>query len=159
MKFWKRLFLFSTGYTYVNLSRLFLRLFTGVMFLQLCVGQTLRFNSLAANFDGFLGMSPETSITVLLIVELICATFIILGFLTRIAVLPPLFMMLVAEDVILSSNVATESLFNFAPGYPVMFIGIFLYILLAGPGKISVDFIISAHLVDDAKGTDVLENA
>lgn len=159
MKFWKRLFLFCTGYTYANLSRLFLRLFTGVMFLQLCVEQTLRFNSLAANFDGLLGMSPETSVTLLLIVELICAAFIILGFLTRIAVLPPLCMMLAAESVVVSSGEVSNLLFSFDPGYPVMFIGVFLYILLAGPGKISVDFIISAHMVDDAKGTDVLENA
>ena len=159
MKLFKKIFLFSTGYTYSNLSRLFLRLFTGVMFLQLCVRQALHFDELANTFEGFLGMAPETSMTLLLIDEMLCATFIILGILTRFAVIPPMIIMLAAEKMILSSHAATEQLFNFEPGYPVMFIGIFLYILLAGPGKISVDFIVSAHLVDDAKGTDVLEKA
>ena len=34
------------------------------------------------------------------------------------------------------------------PGYlPVMFIGIYLFILLAGPGKISLDYFISIFLI------------
>ena len=39
--FFKNLFLYSAGHTYSNLSRLFLRLFTGIMFLQLCIRQML----------------------------------------------------------------------------------------------------------------------
>lgn len=34
------------------------------------------------------------------------------------------------------------------PGYlPIMFIGIYLFILLAGPGKISVDYFISIFII------------
>lgn len=160
MDFLKRLFLYSTGYTYSNLSRLFLRLFTGVMFLQLCVRQMLHFNELVPTFDGFWGLSPECAMSLLLVVELLSATFIILGLLTRLAVFAPMVIMIVAERVILSSQGAiADQLFNFEPGYPVMFVGVFIYILLAGPGKISLDYIISAHIIDDAKGNDVLENA
>lgn len=160
MKFLKQLFLLSTGYTYGNLSRLFLRLFTGVMFLQLCVRQMLHFEELAPSFDGFFGLSPECSMSLLLVVELLSATFIILGLLTRLAVLAPMVIMLVAEKTILTSTgPVADHLFNFDPGYPVMFIGVFIYMLLAGPGKVSLDYIISAHIVDDEKGNDVLENA
>ncbi|WP_407402891.1 DoxX family protein [Sodaliphilus sp.] len=158
MDFLKRLFLFSTGYTYSNLSRLFLRLFTGVMFLQLCVRQMLHFEALSDSMTGVMGMSPELTMSLLLVVELLSATFIILGLLTRIAVVGPMVIMAIAEKVILSQG-AADHLFNFQPGYPVMFIGIFIYILLAGPGKISLDYIISAHIVDDEKDNDVLENA
>ncbi len=160
MDFLKRLFLYSTGYTYSNLSRLFLRLFTGVMFLQLCVRQMLHFEDLAPTFDGFLGMSPEGSMVALLVLELLSSMFIILGFLTRLAVIAPVVIMTVAEHALLASNGAvTDHVFNFQPGYPVMFIGIFLYILLAGPGKISLDYIISVNMINDVKEADVLDQA
>lgn len=161
---WKKLFLYSVGYTYSNLSRLFLRVFTGVMFLELCVRQMLHFEEIVPAFDGIMGMSPETSMMVLLVLELLCASFIIVGFLMRLALLPPLAIMCVAEAVISSTggdmagNVANQ-FFNFQPGYPVMFIGIFVYLLLSGPGKISLDYIISAYMIDNKADDKVLEDA
>lgn len=158
--FFKNLFLYSAGHTYSNLSRLFLRLFTGIMFLQLCIRQMLNFDKILPTFDGFLGMSPEASMTVLVVVELLCAVCIMLGLLTRLAVLFPLVLMLVVEKVFFSpTTTVTDQLFNFAPGYPVMFIGIFIYILLAGPGKISLDYIIAAHFTESAVDEQVIDNA
>ena len=159
-RFFKNLFLYSVGHTYSNLSRLFLRLFTGIMFLQLCIRQVLNFDSIANTFDGFLGLSPDVAMTLLVIVELLCAVCIMLGFLTRLAVLFPLGLMLVAEKVILSSQATvSDQLFNFAPGYPVMFMGIFVFMLLAGPGKISLDYFIAAHFTEDVNDEKVLDNA
>jgi len=40
-----------------------------------------------------------------------------------------------------------------------MFIGIFVYMLLAGPGKISLDYIIAAHFTESANDEEVLDNA
>ncbi len=158
--FFKNLFLYSAGHTYSNLSRLFLRLFTGIMFLQLCIRQMLNFDAIVPTFDGFLGMSPETSITVLVIIELLCAVCIMLGFLTRLAVLFPLVLMLIAENIFMASPASDPNpLFNFQPGYPLMFIGIFIYILLAGPGKISLDYIIAAHFTESVNDEAVLDNA
>ncbi len=158
--FFKNLFLYSAGHTYSNLSRLFLRLFTGIMFLQLCIRQMLNFDAIVPTFDGFLGLSPETSITVLVIIELLCAVCIMLGFLTRLAVLFPLVLMLIAENIFMASPASDPNpLFNFQPGYPLMFIGIFIYILLAGPGKISLDYIIAAHFTESVNDEAVLDNA
>lgn len=158
--FFKNLFLYSVGHTYGNLSRLFLRLFTGIMFLQLCIRQMLDFDEIVHSFGGFMGMSPEGSMTALVVIELLCAVFIMLGFLTRLSVLFPLGLMLVGEKVILSSQTAVpDQLFNFAPGYPVMFMGIFVFMLLAGPGKISLDYIIAAHFTESATDEDVLDKA
>ena len=158
--FFKNLFLYSVGHTYGNLSRLFLRLFTGIMFLQLCIRQMLNFDKIVPTFEGFMGMSPEASMTVLVAIELLCAVCIMLGLLTRLAVLFPLGLMLVAENVIMSSqNVVADQLFNFQPGYPVMFIGIFGFFLLAGPGKISLDYIIAAHFTENATEEEVLDKA
>ncbi|MBQ1584775.1 MAG: DoxX family membrane protein, partial [Muribaculaceae bacterium] len=72
------------------MSRLFLRLFTGIMFLQLCIRQMLSFDQIVPTFQGFLGMSPEASMTLLVVIELLCAVCIMLGLLTRFAVLFPL---------------------------------------------------------------------
>jgi len=158
--FFKNLFLYSVGHTYSNLSRLFLRLFTGIMFLQLCIRQMLSFDEIVHTFDGFWGLSPEGAITLLVAIEMLCAVCIMLGFLTRLAVLFPLCLMLVAENVILSSGAGVSNqLFNFQPGYPVMFMGIFVYMLLAGPGKISLDYIIAAHFTEDVTDEKVLDNA
>lgn len=159
-RFFKNLFLYSAGHTYSNLSRLFLRLFTGIMFLQLCIRQMLSFEQIVPTFQGFLGMSPETSMTVLVALELLCAVCIMLGLLTRLAVLFPMALMLVAENIIMSSpDSITNQLFNFQPGYPVMFIGIFVFLLLAGPGKISLDYIIAAHFTESADDEHVIDNA
>ena len=158
--FFKNLFLYSVGHTYSNLSRLFLRLFTGIMFLQLCIRQMLNFDQIVPTFSGFMGLSPEASVTALVIVEMLCAVCIMLGLLTRLAVLFPLGLMLVAEDVIMSSQASvSDQLFNFQPGYPVMFIGIFIYMLLAGPGKISLDYIIAAHFTENSVEEEVLDKA
>lgn len=157
-RFFKNLFLYSAGHTYSNLSRLFLRLFTGILFMQLCIRQMLNFDQIVPTFNGFLGLSPETSITVLVVIELLCAVCIMLGLLTRLAVLFPLALMLVAEKLIIPDT-ATDQLFNFAPGYPVMFIGIFVFILLAGPGKISLDYIIAAHFTESSTEEEVLDKA
>ena len=158
--FFKNLFLYSAGHTYSNLSRLFLRLFTGIMFLQLCIRQMLNFDKILPTFDGFLGMSPEASMTALVVVELLCAVCIMLGLLTRLAVLFPLGLMLVAENIFMSTNaVVPNQLFNFEPGYPVMFIGIFVFLLLAGPGKISLDYISAAHFTATVDDEQVIDNA
>ena len=158
--FFKTLFLYSVGHTYSNLSRLFLRLFTGIMFLQLCIRQMLNFDKIVPTFEGFLGMSPEASMTVLVVIELLCAALIMLGLLTRLAVLFPLGLMLVAENIIMSSPTSVSNqLFNFQPGYPVMFIGIFVFLLLAGPGKISLDYIIAAHFTENSVEEEVLDKA
>lgn len=150
---------FCTGYTYSNLSRLFLRLFVGVMFLHVCVTHFMNMG-MPMEFNGFFGMSATTSMTVLLIVESLCAALIILGFLTRIAVIPPLVVMSIAESMVFTSyDSVTPTLFTFQPGYPVMFIGIFLYFLLSGPGKISLDYIISVHLMDTNDDDEILERA
>lgn len=157
--FFKNLFLYSVGHTYSNLSRLFLRLFTGIMFLQLCIRQMLSFDEIVHSFGGFLGLSPESAMTVLLVVELLCAVCIMLGFLTRLAVLFPMGLMLVAETVLLPQTSVTDPMFSFLPGYPVMFIGIFVYMLLAGPGKISLDYLIAAHFTESRVEEEVLDKA
>lgn len=146
----ERLFIKITGYTYSNLGRLFIRLFVGLMFMQFGIRHLVHFSTMSQSFPGALGMSHETSLIVMIIIELLCSLFIMVGFLTRLATIPPIIAMVVAEHYILSDmqTVSPYLIDSVQPGYlPIMFIGIYLFIILAGPGKISLDYFISLYLL------------
>lgn len=145
------LFVRITGYTYSNMARLFLRLFVGVMFMQFGIRHLVNFNSLCNDFPTVLGLSHQTCLILMIINELVCSLFIMVGFLTRLSIIPPVVSMIAAEYYILHDLLPHTSLYvidSIQPGYlPIMFIGIFLFLLLAGPGKISLDYFISLHLI------------
>lgn len=154
--FIKRMFLYSAGLTFTNMARLFIRLFTGVMFMQFGIRQIAHFNELAPTFYSLLGMSGETTLLVMILIEIICSLLIILGLFTRFAIIPPFISMVIAEHVIMQyyNTVDLTKLFSLQAGYlPIMFMGIFIFMMLAGPGKISLDYIISVNLTSiDEKG-------
>ena len=159
-KWLKSFFMFNAGHTYSNLSRLFLRLFTGVMFLQLGLRQMLHLEEFSTQA---LGLANDTTIVVIVAVELLCAVCIILGLFTRLALLPSIAIMIYAETVMTNATSvsAAGQMFNFEPGYPIMFLGVFAYILLDGPGKISLDYLIAIHTINekDDEESEVLEKA
>lgn len=127
-----------------------MRLFVGVMFMQFGIRHLVNFTWIAPTFPAVMGMSPAATLVVMITIELVCPLFIMTGFLTRLAVLPPLVSMIVAEYYILYDmlpNMAAYGLTSTDPGYlPIMFIGIYLYILLAGPGRVSVDYLLRLYL-------------
>lgn len=154
--------LYSTGHTYSNLSRLFLRLFAGIMFMQFGIRQWIYFDNVVDEMVGVMGMSSEATLALMIIIEIVCSTMIMIGLFSRLAVLPPLITMIVAEKVLLSwSDVKPAMLFSTQPGYvPILFIGIFVFMLLAGPGKISLDYLISIKLLGaDKQAQDELDKA
>ncbi len=161
--FLKKLLLYSAAHTYSNLSRLFIRLFAGIMFMQFGIRQWIHFDAISGNMIGVMGMSGEATLVLMIMIEIGCSALIMLGLFSRLAVLPPLAAMLVAENFILTKvvDVSPEMLFSLQPGYvPILFIGIFIYMLLAGPGKISLDYLISIKLFGhDRQAEDELEKA
>ena len=162
-KWFKTFFMFNAGHTYGNLSRLFLRLFTGVMFLQLGIRQMMHLEEFAQQAMGSMGVANESTIVTIVVIEILCAVCIILGLFTRVALLPSIAIMIYAETLIVGATHVTAAgqMFNFEPGYPIMFLGIFAYMLLAGPGKISLDYLIAIHTVNekDDEESEVLEKA
>lgn len=145
----KTLYIRTSGYSYTNMGRLFLRLFVGVMLIQFGLRQIYHFDESLASFPSTLGMSPEVSLISMIVIELLCSLFIMAGFCTRMMVLPPFFAMLLAEHHLLTSaQVPTHDITWMQPGYlPIMFMGIYFFILLVGPGKISVDYFLSLHFI------------
>ena len=159
----KTFFMFNAGHTYNNLSRLFLRLFTGIMFLQMGVRQMTHIEEFANAAMGSMGLPSEGAIVAIVVVEIVCAVFIILGLCTRLALIPSIGIMIYAETVMVAATSVSSAgqMFIFEPGYPIMFIGIFAYMLLAGPGKISLDYLIAIHTINekDDEDSEVLEKA
>lgn len=145
----KQIYIRTTGYSYTNMGRLFLRLFVGVMLMQFGLRQIYNFDAAAAIFPPTLGMDPDTSLTVMIFIEIVCAVFIMLGFCTRIMTLPPFIAMILAEHHLLSSASEAPYMITWTqPAYlPIMFMGIFFFIMLVGPGKISIDYFLSLHFI------------
>lgn len=149
-EFFKKLYFWGAGYSYTNLGRLFLRLFVGLMLLQFGVRQILDFEAERLLFPSVLGMSPEASCMVMICIEIVCSVFIMCGFLTRLMIIPPFVAMLFAEYYLLH-NISPEAPYMLQwdqTGYlPIMFLGIYFFLMLVGPGKISVDYFLSLHII------------
>lgn len=157
----KSLYFRTTGYSYTNLGRLFLRLFVGLMLMQFGVRQIANYYEMRSIFPSVLGMGSEATLVVMICIEMICPLFIMCGFLTRMMIVPPFVAMILAEYHLLHDFVqeAPYLLDWQQPGYlPIMFLGIFFFLILVGPGKISVDYFLSLHIIHtDNKSESELE--
>lgn len=149
-EFFKKLYFWGSGYSYTNLGRLFLRLFVGLMMLQFGVRQIIDFPAESAMFPAVFGIEPTICCIVMICIEIGCSLFIMVGFLTRLMIIPPFIAMVLAEYYLLSSTAvkATYMLQWNQTGYlPIMFLGIYFFLILVGPGKISVDYFLSLHII------------
>ena len=97
VKFIKRYYIRTTGYSYTNLGRLFLRLFVGVMLMQFGIRQMVHFLEMQDSFPAVLGMSSAVSLTVMTVIETVCSFFIMVGFMTRMMIVPPFVALCIAE--------------------------------------------------------------
>lgn len=147
--FVKRVYFRTTGYSYTNLGRLFLRLFVGIMLMQFGIRQLAHFYEMREVFPAVLGMGSEVSLIIMICIELMCSLFIMFGFLTRLMTLPPFVAMIIAEYHLLHNSDAAPYLLDWQQqGYlPIMFLGIYFFLVLVGPGKISVDYFLSLHII------------
>lgn len=140
------------------------------MFMQFGIRQIANYDFFKVIFPDVFGIGSEPTVVMMIVIELVCSVFLILGLFTRAAAIPPIISMIIAEGVVLSQG--TVSVFSEAmasehalllmmsmqPGYlPLLFIGYFFFILLAGPGKISVDYLLSLYYVNK-ESLDELKN-
>ena len=145
----KKIYVTTTGYSYTHLGRLFLRLFVGIMLLQFGIRQIGQADVLADSFPAVFGLSSEVSMWTMLCIEIGCSVFIMAGFLTRIMLLPPFIAMMTAAYQLIHLSPKAPYLLSWEqPVYlPIMFLGIFFFLMLVGPGKISVDYFLSLHML------------
>ena len=155
----KRIYIRTCGYSYTNLGRLFLRLFIGIMLMQFGVRQIMDYVALSESFPAVLGMSPAVSLTTMIVVETVCSVFIMFGFLTRVMTIPPFIALSMAEYQLLHDSVPYMLSWQSQGYLPIMFLGVYFFIMLVGPGKISVDYFLSLHFIhtEDKNESEELE--
>ena len=140
-KLLRRIFVAEAYRTYGNLSRFFIRVFAGVMFMQFGIRQIANYDFFVKYFPDLLGMGSAATLDTMIAIEVVCSAFLIFGFLTRLSVVLPTLSMAVAEWYILDNGLMA--------GYvPLLFVGMFVFIMLAGPGKVSVDYLLSLYFTN-----------
>ncbi|WP_455498420.1 DoxX family protein [Coprobacter sp.] len=118
-----------------NAARLFLRLFIGVLMLTHGFVKIEHFDTLVDTFPNPLGLGRVT-LPLIILVEVGGSILLMVGFLTRLALIPLIFSMIVAAFLTYPSfSLATSEL-------PLLYLGIYITLLLAGPGKCSIDYLL-----------------
>ena len=157
----KKTYIKITGYSYTHLGRLFLRLFVGIMLAQFGIRQWMNFETASELFPSIGGMAPSAALVIMIIREIFCSFFIMIGFCTRLMVIPPFVAMIIAEHYLLSRVHEASYMLSWGQnGYvPILFLGIYFFILLVGPGKISVDYFLSLYFIhsDDQSESELEE--
>jgi putative oxidoreductase len=127
--------LFSTGYSdnVISFALFILRITMGGLIIPHGYQKLMSFASKSATFPDFLHVGHSTSMALSIFAEFFCGIFILLGLFTRLASIPLIINMAVA--VIFAHNGKI-----FGDGeHATLFLGGFITLLFAGPGKISLD--------------------
>ena len=93
----------------------------------------VNFSERAISFPDPLGIGPVASLVLVVFAEFFCSLAIAFGFFTRLATIPPIITMLVAAFAIHSADPWAKQEFA------LMYFLIYLGVLIAGPGKFSID--------------------
>ena len=130
-------FFFPSVFPDASVSRLLLtlRLFFGILFLMHGIDKLANFEVLSYSFPDPLGMGSHLSLVLVILAEVFCALTFIGGFLFRISLLPMLFAMFVAFFYAHGGSIADGEL-------AFIYLGVFLLLLVTGPGRYSADYLI-----------------
>lgn len=120
-----------------NFGMLILRLTFGVLMIKHGYDKLIHFDEMKLKFFDFLHLGMSTSLCLTIFAELFCALFLVLGLFTRLAVVPLIICMGVALFQVHNTDV-------FGDGQEAtLYLTAYLMILFTGPGRISVDGLIS----------------
>nr|WP_320023764.1 DoxX family protein [uncultured Draconibacterium sp.] len=133
----KKLFQTKLNNTSVHFSLLLLRLTTGGFMLTHGYSKLQHLLAGEMQFGDPLGLGPEVSLVLAVFAEFFCSILIMLGFGTRLAVIPLIVTMAVAAFIVHAADPfgRKEMALLYLVGYVIL--------LLTGSGKISVDRFIS----------------
>ncbi|HET8573189.1 MAG TPA: DoxX family protein [Edaphocola sp.] len=132
--------LMSTKYskTAFNLATLILRVCLGaVMIPGHGWAKLSKFSEMQDKFMNFMGLGSQVSLGLVIFAEFFCAILLILGLFTRLAAIPLIVTMFVAITMAHGADIFDKG------QLPFVLLAGFLAIFILGPGKISIDGLIS----------------
>ncbi len=131
--------IFSTKYNAgaFSFGLLILRLGGGLLMAKHGYDKLMNFNAIQSKFMSFMGLSPSMTLGLVIFAELVCALFLVIGLFTRLACIP-----LIILFVVIIFQVGTADFFG-KEELPALYLASFIAILFTGPGKISLDNMIS----------------
>ena len=115
------------------------RLVFGLTFASHGLDKLQHFSETAAHFPAPFGLSGEVAVGLSIFGELVCGLAFVFGFLTRLALLPMIFTMIVAFTTVFGGSISAGEL-------PFLYLIIFVLSWFAGAGKFSVDGIIRSKI-------------
>ena len=130
---------FSTSHSAssFNLAMFVLRVGAGILMIHHGYDKLVHFNQYSQNFIHFLGMSAPVSLSLVIFAEFFCSVFLMLGLFTRLAAIPLIIDVSVAVVKGHKMDILGEG------EHAALFVLIFIIILILGPGRISVDGMIT----------------
>ena len=120
-----------------NVGMLILRVVLGLLLASHGYAKLIRFGTMRYKFMNFMHMGSTASLSLAIFAELFCSIFLILGLFTRVASVFIIIVMCVVVFVASHGNIFAEG------ERGAIYIAAALMVLLCGPGKISVDGMIS----------------
>lgn len=116
-----------------DLAALLLRLTFGGLFITHGYDKILHYDQYLPMFPDLIHIGGKLSFHLVIFAEFFCGIFVVLGFFTRLAVIPIFITMFVAYFIALSKNIFTEK------ELPFLFLLLCLVVFLLGSGKYSLD--------------------
>ena len=134
----------------LSLGIFFIRVILGILMAFLGYEKLIHFNEMAASDFwaknvSFLGMSGKVSLGLTVFAEFFCSLLLIVGLLTRLALIPLTICMSYIVVKIINFNILESSEHgtnvNTAFVYLIIYVGLFL----TGAGKFSIDYLLSRN--------------
>lgn len=124
----------TSNHTKLHLGLLLLRLgFGGMLIVFHGLGKILHFSTLQNTFPDPIGIGSLPSLLASLVAEVLGGSLVIIGYKTRLALVPMVFTMLVVAIIVHQNDpwITSELAYLYAIAFAVLFV--------TGPGKWSVD--------------------
>ena len=128
----------------VSLLILALRVFFGVLFFTHGLDKMINFNTLSETYPSVLGLGSYMTLMVSIFCEFACSLFLIAGLMERIVLLPMIASMAVAFFDIHDGMFPEGEL-------SLIYLILFVVLLLTGPGRYSVDYLIDMKFQKEKK--------
>lgn len=128
----------------VSLLILALRVFFGVLFFTHGFDKMINFNTLSETYPSVLGFGSYMTLMVSIFCEFACSLFLIAGLMERIVLLPMIASMAVAFFDIHDGMFPEGEL-------SLIYLILFVVLLLTGPGRYSVDYLIDMKFQKEKK--------